>query len=336
MVWEMGYLLRKESSLLSHGNVLHSWCSDAQNRVSFHGAHALQEQICLQHSREVPMQTVHIFGREGSSVLYPLFTDPIATVSPKLGSIRITITTGSNPKANPPAMGTSQPHCCPFSTQEINPPPQQKTQTKARCAAHSLGAPSPLLPYLFIHTGRQANELFANEHPHLGAGTLAIARDRPRRDHHARRRWQSTAVHPNYHHAWGHMGWWRLTFAAQYFDAKWHLRHKLFCKSWLGSGWVFMRSVCGLFCRGALHGVTSDEKREGPSLRCCMHTIGLAKKQTAASRQTPQWRFPLFPCFFVWWDRAEALPSPSPSTEVGVAGLGTAAPDAIRHLGKLK
>lgn len=282
------------------------------------------------------MQTVHIFGREGSSVLYPLFTDPIATVSPKLGSIRITITTGSNPKANPPAMGTSQPHCCPFSTQEINPPPQQKTQTKARCAAHSLGAPSPLLPYLFIHTGRQANELFANEHPHLGAGTLAIARDRPRQDHHARRRWQSTAVHPNYHHAWGHMGWWRLTFAAQYFDAKWHLRHKLFCKSWLGSGWVFMRSVCGLFCRGALHGVTSDEKREGPSLRCCMHTIGLAKKQTAASRQTPQWRFPLFPCFFVWWDRAEALPSPSPSTEVGVAGLGTAAPDAIRHLGKLK
>lgn len=113
MVWEMGYLLRKESSLLSHGNVLHSWCSDAQNRVSFHGAHALQEQICLQQSREVPMQTVHIFGREGSSMLYPLFTDPIATVYPKLGSIRITITTGSNPKARTQQWGHRNPIAAP-------------------------------------------------------------------------------------------------------------------------------------------------------------------------------------------------------------------------------
>lgn len=136
----------------------------------------------------------------------------------------------------------------PIAAGEINPPPKQETQTKVHCATHSLHAPSPLLPHLFIHMGRQDNELFANEHPHLGAGTLAIAWDRPCWDHHARRRWQSTAVHPNYHHTWGHMGWWRLTFAAQYFDAKWHLRHKLFCKSWLGSGWVFICTLCVCVC----------------------------------------------------------------------------------------
>lgn len=40
------------------------------------------------------------------------------------------------------------------------------------------------------------------------------------------------------------MGWWRLTFAAKYFDAKWHLRHKLFSQSWLGLRCVFFWFVC--------------------------------------------------------------------------------------------
>lgn len=57
-----------------------------------------------------------------------------------------------------------------------------------------------------------------------------------------------------------------MTFSTKYFDAKWHLRHKLFSKSWLGFGWVFFLFFSEGKKKKRLHRVTfANEQRKGPS-----------------------------------------------------------------------